>query len=54
MSYEYDNANNLTAIINTLPKRFEFEYDNHNNLNMAIDGAEMIGAASSFLTSHAK
>jgi len=36
-SYEYDGANNRTAIINAHLKRFEFEYDDHNNLIKAID-----------------
>ena len=36
-SYEYDGANNRTAVINAFLKRFEFEYDDHNNLIKAID-----------------
>ena len=36
-SFEYDGANNRTAVINALLKRFEFEYDDHNNLIKAID-----------------
>ncbi|RKY39649.1 MAG: hypothetical protein DRP85_09635, partial [Candidatus Makaraimicrobium thalassicum] len=36
-SYEYDGANNRTAVINAALKRFEFEYDDHNRQIKAID-----------------
>ncbi len=36
-AFEYDGANNRTALINAALKRFDFEYDDHNNLVRAID-----------------
>ena len=35
--FEYDEANNLTAMINAALKRFEFEYDDHNNQIKSTD-----------------
>ncbi|MCP4691093.1 MAG: RHS repeat protein, partial [Desulfobacterales bacterium] len=36
-SFEYDGANNISAVINARLKRFEFEYDAHNNMIKATD-----------------